>query len=145
MAYSSGKYEVKNPDKYVGLKKPTYRSSWEAAFMRFCDNHPSISKWASESVKIPYVNPLTGKNTVYWPDFFIVYTDKKGKNRAELIEIKPSNQTGFSKEGKSIHTQKASAINQAKWEAAYKWSKGKGIKFRVVTEHEIFSNTVKRK
>ena len=113
--------------------------------MRFCDNHPSISKWASESVKIPYVNPLTGKNTVYWPDFFIVYTDKKGKNRAELIEIKPSNQTGFSKEGKSIHTQKASAINQAKWEAAYKWSKGKGIKFRVVTEHEIFSNTVKRK
>ena len=67
------------------------------------------------------------------------------KNRAELIEIKPSNQTGFSKEGKSIHTQKASAINQAKWEAAYKWSKGKGIKFRVVTEHEIFSNTVKRK
>ena len=70
---------------------------------------------------------------------------KKGKNRAELIEIKPSNQTGFSKEGKSIHTQKASAINQAKWEAAYKWSKGKGIKFRVVTEHEIFSNTVKRK
>ena len=88
---------------------------------------------------------LTGKNTVYWPDFFIVYTDKKGKNRAELIEIKPSNQTGFSKEGKSIHTQKASAINQAKWEAAYKWSKGKGIKFRVVTEHEIFSNTVKRK
>ena len=88
---------------------------------------------------------LTGKNTVYWPDFFIVYTDKRGKNRAELIEIKPSNQTGFSKEGKSIHTQKASAINQAKWEAAYKWSKGKGIKFRVVTEHEIFSNTVKRK
>ena len=83
MAYSRGKYEVKNPDKYVGLKKPTYRSSWEAAFMRFCDNHPSISKWASESVKIPYVNPLTGKNTVYWPDFFIVYTDKKGKNRAE--------------------------------------------------------------
>tara|TARA_Y100001970_G_scaffold77370_1_gene98334 strand:- start:15004 stop:15441 length:438 start_codon:yes stop_codon:yes gene_type:complete len=145
MAYSRGKYEVKNPDKYVGLRKPTYRSSWEAAFMRFCDNHPSISKWASESIKIPYVNPFTGRNTIYVPDFFIVYTDKKGKPRAELIEIKPSNQTGFTAEGKSIHTQKASALNQAKWEAAYKWSKGKGIKFRVVTEHEIFSNTTKRK
>ena len=94
MAWSRGKYEVKNPDKYVGLKKPTYRSSWEAAFMRFCDNHPSISKWASESIKIPYVNPLTGKNTVYWPDFFIVYPDKRGKNRAELIEIKPSKMGG---------------------------------------------------
>ena len=145
MAWSRGKYEVKNPDKYVGLKKPTYSCWGEAAFMRFCDNHPSISKWASESIKIPYVNPLPGKNPRYWPDFFIVYTDKRGKNRAELIEIKPSNQTGFSMEGKSIHTQKASVVNQAKWEAAYRWSKGKGIKFRVVTEHEIFSNTVKRK
>ena len=108
-------------------------------------NQPSISKWASVSIKIPSVNPLTLKITLYWPDFLIVYTDKRGKNRAELIEIKPSNQTGFSMEGKSIHTQKASAVNQAKWEAAYRWSKGKGIKFRVVTEHEIFSNTVKRK
>ena len=143
MAYSRGKYEVKNPDKYVGLKKPTYRSSWEAAFMRFCDNHPSISKWASESVKIPYVNPLTGKNTVYWPDFFIVYTDKKGKNRAELIEIKPSNQTKrpiktkFKKKKTIVYEQKMYIQNTAKWKAANEWAKKKGYKFLILTEKEL--------
>ena len=138
MAYSRGKYEVKNPDKYVGLKKPTYRSSWEAAFMRFCDNHPSISKWASESVKIPYVNPLTGKNTVYWPDFFIVYNDKKQKKVAELIEVKPNNQAKFESVGKNAQNRAALVVNRAKWEAANKWAKKKGIRFRVLTESDIF-------
>ena len=82
MAYSRGKYEVKNPDKYVGLKKPTYRSSWEAAFMRFCDNHPSISKWASESVKIPYVNPLTGKKYCVLARFFHCLHRQKRKKQS---------------------------------------------------------------
>ena len=52
--FASGKYEILNASKYVGAKAPTYRSSWELAFMRMCDNHPNITKWASENVKIPY-------------------------------------------------------------------------------------------
>ena len=69
--WASGTYTIKNPDKYLGLKRPRYRSSWEQVFMRFCDENPSVSKWASESIKIPYQNPLNGKHTVYVPDFFI--------------------------------------------------------------------------
>ena len=51
--FMQGKYVVKEATKYVGKKEPTYRSSWELAFMRMCDNHPNITKWASENVKIP--------------------------------------------------------------------------------------------
>ena len=82
--FAQGKFNVKNPDKYVGNKMPTYRSSWEFAFMRFCDEHTSVAQWASEAIKIPYRHPFTGKHTVYVPDFFIVYVDKKGKQKVEL-------------------------------------------------------------
>ena len=45
--------------------------------MKFCDENPAIGAWASEAIKIPYRSPLTGKPTVYVPDFFIQYKDKK--------------------------------------------------------------------
>ena len=92
MRWANGLYEMANPTKYAGNRKPRYRSSWEHAFMRFCDNHPSVISWASESIKIPYRNPLTGRQSVYVPDFFIMYQNSKGKKRAELVEIKPDSQ-----------------------------------------------------
>ncbi len=65
--FAQGKYTLVNPDKYVGNKTPTYRSSWEWHFMRFCDSDARILKWASEAIKIPYKDPFTGKGTVYVP------------------------------------------------------------------------------
>ena len=136
--FAQGKYTLKNPEKYSGTKTPTYRSSWEFAFMRFCDEHPSVSQWTSEAVRIPYKNPLTGKHTIYVPDFFIVYSDQKGKQRVELIEVKPANQTIKEKLGRSRHNQAAWVVNQVKWEAARAWCRQKKIFFRVVTETDIF-------
>lgn len=136
--WANGLFEMSNPDKYIGNKKPRYRSSWEWAFMRFCDNNPSVMNWASESIKIPYRHPLTGKNTIYVPDFFIVYQNKKKQKIAELIEIKPNNQAKFESVGKNMQNQAAYIVNRAKWEAANKWAKLKGIRFRVVTESDIF-------
>ena len=99
--FAQGKYTLKNPNKYVGRRTPTYRSSWEFAFMKFCDENPSIQSWASEAVRIPYRNPLTGKHTIYVPDFFIVYNSRKQKKVAELIEVKPNNQAKFENIGKN--------------------------------------------
>ena len=93
LKFSQGVYKVKNPEKYMGHGAPRYRSSWEFTFMTFCDNNPSIQQWSSESVKIPYRDPLTGKHTVYVPDFLISYVDKKMKKHVEIVEIKPANQT----------------------------------------------------
>lgn len=138
--FAQGKFETKNPGKYVGRRTPTYRSSWEFAFMKFCDENPSIQAWASEAVKIPFRSPLTGKMTIYVPDFFIQYKTKKGKNMVELIEVKPDNQVTMESAGKSKHNQLAVALNMAKWEAARAYCKSKGLNFRVVTEKDMFHN-----
>ena len=130
--FAQGKFNCKFPEKYIGNKTPTYRSSWEFAFMQFCDNHPAVEKWASEAVKIPYRNPLTGKHTIYVPDFFIAYADKNGKSRVELIEVKPANQTIREKVGRSRANQAAYILNQAKWTAANAYCKQQGMFFRVV-------------
>jgi hypothetical protein len=98
--FARGKFSPKNQEKYVGTKTPTYRSSWEHAFMRLCDEHPNVYQWASESIKIPYRHPFTGKYTVYVPDFFIM----------------------------------------AKWEAANAYAKQRKIRFRVVSEEQLFHN-----
>lgn len=142
--YANGIYTITNPGKYSGNKEPRYRSGWEHAFMRFCDNHPSVVNWASEAIQIPYRNPLTGKQTIYVPDFFIVYQNKKGKRKAELIEIKPKKQTALT-EKTSQRDRLAIAINHAKWEAAAKWCKLKGVQFRIVTEDDLFHQGNKRR
>jgi len=140
--YAQGKYQIKNPEKYIGKHSPTYRSSWEFAFCGFCDNNPSIVQWASEAIKIPYRNPVTGKSTVYVPDFVIVYSDKNQKKHTELIEIKPSTQVTM-ETAKTLKDKYSVAINMAKWAAADSWCKANNIRFRVVTEFDIFKN-VKR-
>ena len=140
-----GKFSPKTPEKYMGAGDPTYRSSWEFTFMTFCDNNPAVEQWASESVKIPYRDPLTGKNTVYVPDFLIVYLDRDQKKHAELIEIKPSNQAVRESVGKNPLNQAAYIRNLAKWEAAQAWCKKYGLKFRVVSERDIFHNGSKKR
>lgn len=136
--FASGKFTMKNPQKYIGTKIPQYRSSWEFSFMNFCDTSPSIQKWASEAINIPYKDPLSGRNTIYVPDFFIQYLDKNNKLNVELIEIKPSSQQIFEKVGKSKYNQAQYIKNQAKWAAAYAWCKQQGIKFRILNENDLF-------
>ena len=138
--FAKGKFTPKHPEKYIGLTMPTYRSSWEFSFMNFCDNSPSIQKWASEAIKIPYRNPLNGKQTVYVPDFFIQYLDKNNKIQIELIEIKPANQQLLEKVGKNKVNQALFFKNQAKWKAAELYCKQQGIKFRVINENDMFMN-----
>jgi len=145
LRFSQGIYQVKNPEKYVGNKLPTYRSSWENTFCMFCDNNPSIQQWASEPVKIPYRDPLTGKQTVYVPDFLITYIDKNMKQHVELIEIKPANQMIKERVGKNPYNQAQFIKNQAKWAAAGAWCKNQGIQFRIINEHDIFAGTGNKK
>jgi hypothetical protein len=136
--FARGKFTMKNPAKYVGTKIPTYRSSWEWSFMNFCDTNENVQKWASEAVQIPYRDPLTGKHTVYVPDFFIQYVDKANRVLTELIEIKPASQSILERVGKNKYNQAQFIKNQAKWAAASIWCKQQGIKFRIVNENDLF-------
>jgi hypothetical protein len=140
--YANGKYRIKNLEKYIGKRAPTYRSSWEFTFCSFCDNNPAVVNWASEAINIPYFNPVSGKNTIYVPDFIIVYLDAKQRQHTEIIEIKPSTQTTM-ESAKSYRDKLSVAINMAKWAAADAWARANGMRFRVITEFDIFKN-VKR-
>jgi len=145
LKYAKGAYTVRNPKKYVGTKKPIYRSGWEHTFMLFCDNNPAIQEWASEPVQIPYRDPLTGKQTVYVPDFLIKYLDRNQKAHVEIVEIKPAKQQLLEKVGKNSYDQAQFVKNMAKWESATAWCKSRGIKFRVINETDIFHNASKKR
>ena len=142
--FAQGLFTPKNPAKYVGNRTPRYRSGWEFAFMQFCDNNENVLQWASEAINIPYRNPLTGKQTIYVPDFLITYRTRDNTMRAELIEIKPKKQSVI--ESKASQRDRAAvAVNYAKWDAATKWARRNGLLFRVVTEDDMFHQGSKKK
>lgn len=142
--YAQGTYQVQNLEKYAGKKAPRYRSGWEQAFMRFCDSNDHIVMWASESITIPYRHPLTGKQTIYVPDFLIQYRNKRNQVVTELIEIKPKKQSVIESKA-SANERAVVAVNYAKWDAAQKWCRRQGITFRVITEDDIFRNGGKKR
>ena len=138
--WAKGKYTPKNPTKYIGKTTPTYRSGWELTFMTFCDSNDNILYWASESLRIPYKHPLTGKQSIYVPDFFVVYENKFGKKIAEVVEIKPKKQSLIESRTASARDRAIVAVNHAKWQAASIYCKAQGFMFRVITEDDLFYN-----
>jgi len=137
--FAQGVFTPTQPEKYIGKHLPRYRSGWEMQVMHFLDTNKSISKWASEAIVIPYANPLTGKRANYIPDFFVVYTNKYGHQKAEVIEVKPKAQTSLN-EAKSKHDKAHAIVNMAKFAAANLYCKQNGFTFRVISETDIFRN-----
>ena len=133
-----GEFTPKHPEKYKGTYPIIYRSSWELAVFTKFDVHPNVIQWASESVTIPYQNPVTGKFARYIPDLLVVYIDKKNKRHAELIEIKPMRET-FMETAKTRRDKIAVIINTAKWKAAAAFCQRNNLKFRVLNESQIFA------
>jgi hypothetical protein len=143
--FAQGTFTPKNGHKYVGKHEPKYRSGWELTFMTFCDSNDHIIYWASESLRIPYRHPLTGKPTNYIPDFFVMYENKFGKKIAEVVEIKPKKQSLIESKTASARDRMIVAINHAKWAAAMAYCKQQGYSFRVITEDDLFYNGRKGK
>ena len=143
--FAQGNFTPKNGHKYVGKHEPKYRSGWELTFMTFCDSNDHIIYWASESLRIPYRHPLTGKPTNYIPDFFVMYENKFGKKIAEVVEIKPKKQSLIESKTASARDRMIVAINHAKWAAAMAYCKQLGYAFRVITEDDLFYNGRKGK
>ena len=145
MKFSQGFFTPTNPEKYIGRGSIKYRSSWELRFMNFLDTHPSVKQWASEAISIKYENPVAKKVKSYIPDFFIIYEDATGNRKGELVEIKPHKETTLEAAGRSTKNQIQAVVNQAKWAAAKEFCSRNGISFRVITEHDMFTNTKKAK
>ena len=141
--FRQGAYTVKNPGKYVGKGTPRYRSGWELTFMMFLDSNDNVLQWASESVAIPYRNPLTGKQSMYIPDFLVTYRGRNNTTVAELIEIKPKKQSLIESRA-SDRDRAIVAVNYAKWHHATLWAKRNGLTFRVINEDMIYHQGSKK-
>jgi hypothetical protein len=154
-----GTFEIQNKSKYIGIKQPFYRSSWEKRFMFWCDNNPNVLKWSSESIKIPYAIFENGhyKTHNYFPDFYMEVVDKSGNLKKYIVEVKPFNQgpiklkTGETYKPKPPKNKNQKAMkrylyeckmynkNSIKWEAAKKYCQSNGIQFIVLTKNDLFN------
>jgi hypothetical protein len=83
---------------------------------------------------------VSGKQTIYVPDFLIVYIDANQRQHAEVVEIKPSTETTM-ESARSYRDKLMVAMNMAKWAAADAWARANNMRFRVITEFDIFKNT----
>lgn len=144
MAAHKSIFVPSNKQKYKGDYPIISRSSWELEFMKYCDLHPDVVEWASEPIKIPYSDPLTGKQKIYIPDFLVTFLTKGGETRSKLIEIKPLHEATES-HARNSHDVAIRTRNEAKWGAAAQWAMRRGIEFLVWTEANLFNNHGNRK
>ena len=80
----------------------------------------------------------------YFPDALVIYKDKTGAVRKEIIEIKPLKETVLTNKS-STYDRINIAINEAKWKAAIAFAQQHGLEFRVLTEASIFKNAAPAK
>jgi len=131
----------KNPEKYIGTLPIISRSSWELFFMEKMDRNPSVLKWASESLAIPYISPKDNKKHKYYPDFVVEFKTPEGGVAKQVIELKPMQQClpGTHKDPKKkAYQDMIYLINQAKWEATKVLCEQNDFEFKVYTEQELF-------
>ena len=145
-----GYFKPAFPEKYVG--DPTqiiFRSSWEFKFLKWCDHSPTVIKYSSEPVGIPYYSPLDKRGHTYYIDFYVVTKDNEGKEQSWLIEIKPDKYTKpptapdrmtNKQTANYVYAAKQYIVNQAKFEAAKEFAAVRGLKFGIITENFLFKS-----
>jgi len=138
MSYS-GRYRVKNLQKYVGNPSAVrYRSLWERQVFRWLDDNKNVLSWNSEEVVIPYRCKTDNKLHRYFMDLYVKFNDGK----TYLIEIKPKKQTQPPKQPsrkskKYLNEVMTYVKNQSKWTAAESYAKDRGMIFQIWTEDTI--------
>ena len=146
MSYK-GKFKPKNRSKYNGDHTAiTYRSLWELRFMRYLDTTPSVLKWSSEEIVIPYRSPIDGRRHRYFPDFWVRVKTSEGVVKESLIEVKPKAQCSppkgsppkdRRKRGRFIREVKTWGVNEAKWKAAKAYCDDRKWGWKILTEDDL--------
>lgn len=110
--------------------------------MKWCDTHPSVLEWGSETVVIPYRSPVDSKVHRYFVDFYVKIKAKSNVVTKYLVEIKPEKFTKppeipKKKTKKFIEEVFMYGVNQAKWKSADEFCKDRGMQFLVLTENDL--------
>lgn len=143
--YEQGNFHPINKDKYHGSFPIHYRSSWEKKFMMYCDRKSFVVKWGSESVIVKYYDPTKKRQRRYFVDFNMTIREKDGTLQKYWVEIKPHSQTrppvaGRKRQKTLIRENVEWERNKAKWTAAVKSAKARGIKFIILTEKDLLTS-----
>jgi len=137
--YSQGYFPINECKKYVGKGPIIYRSSWERKFCLYCEANPSVIKWASEPISIPYINSLDGKKHNYFPDYYM----KLDGGKEYLVEVKPSSQLNKPiapkrRTAKGMKNYKYAMdmyiTNMCKVQYAEEYCNKRGWQYKIVTE-----------
>lgn len=132
--YKQGVRDPKIFKKYISSCKNEpviFRSGLELEFINYCENNPSIKRWASEPLKIKYYSRLDDKEMNYYPDFVI----EKTNGSRIIVEIKPKAQTYKPTVYDNLWSKEAWVKNMDKWTAAYKFAKKHKMSFVIVCEN----------
>ncbi len=111
--------------------------------LNWLDDSPAVLKYASEEIKIPYWNPIKKRWANYFPDFLVIVKTANGIERL-IVEVKPAKESKIPRKDKrkkpqaALYEQATYLVNSCKWEAAIQFCKQRGLKFKVVTEKDIF-------
>jgi hypothetical protein len=146
MSYS-GKYKVKNPEKYKGdFTNVVYRSLWEKYCFKWCDENTNVKYWSSEEVVIPYFYEVDKKYHRYFMDLKITYTN----GTTILVEIKPKKETApptfNGRKTKQYISEGLTYVkNMNKWVAAQKFAADNGWGFEIWTEDTLHKMGIKPK
>lgn len=141
--YHQGIFKPMYPEKYAGdVSNIVYRSSWELKFLGWCDRNPSVIKYSSEELVIPYLCRLDERMHRYFVDFVVQFRTADGDVKTVIIEIKPYKETIEPKRGKKRADTYRREVetwikNQDKWAAAHAYAQKNGLEFFVMTEKEL--------
>ena len=141
--FKQGIYTPINKEKYKGNTNPVYRSALESKFFYFFDTNPNVIAWASESIVVPYYNPVDKKIHKYYVDLIAAIKDPNDKIEKYLIEVKPLAHTmapipsNRKKTSTIIYENLMYNQNQCKWKAATEYAAKQGMKFVVLTENYL--------
>lgn len=135
---AQGRFIPRNPQKYFGNSTQIFfRSSWELTVMKFFDSSTSVTRWNSEEVAISYISPKDGRIHRYYPDFMFEMININQEVERWIVEVKPLKETSI-EHAKSAYDKVAVAVNEAKWFAAERFCQANGMKFKVITEVDIY-------
>jgi hypothetical protein len=143
--YRTYGYTPINPEKFKnGTDELIVKSSWELEFAKSCDLFPSVLGWSYETTKIPYRDPLSGRQKVYIPDFFVEVAQSDGYSQHFVFEIKPMHEQ-LDEYARNSKDAALIARNRAKWMAATMWADRHSAEFVVLNEKDIFSFAANKK
>ena len=137
--FVQGYFPLNECKKYQGTGPIIFRSSWEKKFCIYCERHPEIKWWSSESFSLKYFNVLDNKYHNYYPDFLVHLNNGSTilvevKPKAQLIKPEPPKR----KTPKGIESYKwlyeTWVTNMCKKQAAEELSKARGWQYLLVTE-----------